>query len=285
MREEIYRYMKKKYKAEPEFLWKRFPDYAVFRHQDNRKWFAIIMDVPAEKLGLPASYGSGPAVTETYGGGKAGEESGSGDSFIAELGLSGMIRNVSSRVDVLNIKLDDLFLRDILLQKEGILPGYHLSRGNWISILLDGTVALPEILDLIDISFRTTASKKQRDKVRPPKDWLIPANPKYYDVIEAFRHEKEIRWKQGAGIRTGDTVFMYVAAPVSAILYRCKVTQTDIPYRGRNKDVNIKTLMMIRLEKCYDPQEFTFRRLNEEFNIFAVRGPRSLPNSLLAALA
>jgi len=285
MREEIYRYMKKKYKAEPEFLWKRFPDYAVFRHQDNRKWFAIIMDVPAEKLGLPASYGSGPAVTETYGGGKAGEESGSADSFIAELGLSGMIRNVSSRVDVLNIKLDDLFLRDILLQKEGILPGYHLSRGNWISILLDGTVALPEILDLIDISFRTTASKKQRDKVRPPKDWLIPANPKYYDVIEAFRHEKEIRWKQGAGIRTGDTVFMYVAAPVSAILYRCKVTQTDIPYRGRNKDVNIKTLMMIRLEKCYDPQEFTFRRLNEEFNIFAVRGPRSVPNSLLAALA
>ena len=285
MREEIYRYMKKKYKAEPEFLWKRFPDYAVFRHQDNRKWFAIIMDVPAEKLGLPASYGSGPAVTETYGGGKAGKESGSADSFIAELGLSGMIRNVSSRIDVLNIKLDDLFLRDILLQKEGILPGYHLSRGNWISILLDGTVALPEILDLIDISFRTTASKKQRDKVRPPKDWLIPANPKYYDVIEAFRHEKEIRWKQGAGIRTGDTVFMYVAAPVSAILYRCKVTQTDIPYRGRNKDVNIKTLMMIRLEKCYDPQEFTFRRLNEEFNIFAVRGPRSVPNSLLAALA
>ena len=241
--------------------------------------------MPAEKLGLPASYGSGPAVTETYGGGKAGEESGSGDSFLAELGLSGMIRNVSSRVDVLNIKLDDLFLRDILLQKEGILPGYHLSRGNWISILLDGTVALPEILDLIDISFRTTASKKQRDKVRPPKDWLIPANPKYYDVIEAFRHEKEIRWKQGAGIRTGDTVFMYVAAPVSAILYRCKVTQTDIPYRGRNKDVNIKTLMMIRLEKCYDPQEFTFRRLKEEFNIFAVRGPRSVPNSLLAALA
>lgn len=285
MREEIYRYMKKKYKAEPEFLWKRFPDYAVFRHQDNRKWFAIIMDVPAEKLGLPASYESGPAGTEAYGAGAAGVESGSADSFIAELGLSGMIRNVSSRVDVLNIKLDDLFLRDILLQKEGILPGYHLSRGNWISILLDGTVALPEILDLIDISFRTTASKKQRDKVRPPKDWLIPANPKYYDVIEAFRHEKEIRWKQGAGIRTGDTVFMYVAAPVSAILYRCKVTQTDIPYRGRNKDVNIKTLMMIRLEKCYDPQEFTFRRLNEEFNIFAVRGPRSVPNSLLAALA
>ena len=285
MREEIYRYMKKKYKAEPEFLWKRFPDYAVFRHQDNRKWFAIIMDVPAEKLGLPASYGSGPAGTEAYGAGAAGVESGSADSFIAELGLSGMIRSVSSRVDVLNIKLDDLFLRDILLQKEGILPGYHLSRGNWISILLDGTVALPEILDLIDISFRTTASKKQRDKVRPPKDWLIPANPKYYDVIEAFRHEKEIRWKQGAGIRTGDTVFMYVAAPVSAILYRCKVTETDIPYRGRNKDVNIKTLMMIRLEKCYDPQEFTFRRLKEEFNIFAVRGPRSVPNSLLAALA
>ena len=245
MRERIDRYINEQYGVEAEFPWDRDDTSAVYRHRDNKKWFALIMNVRRDKLGL------------------------SGDGYVAAM----------------NLKIDDINIHEMLITEDGIFPGYHMNKQHWISVLLDGTVALPEILDLIDISFRTTASKKQRDKVRPPKDWLIPANPKYYDVIEAFRHEKEIRWKQGAGIRTGDTVFMYVAAPVSAILYRCKVTQTDIPYRGRNKDVNIKTLMMIRLEKCYDPQEFTFRRLNEEFNIFAVRGPRSVPNSLLAALA
>ena len=189
------------------------------------------------------------------------------------------------RVDILNVKLDDLMLVDMLVQRAGYLRGYHLNRGNWISILLDGTVPMKEIREMLDLSYRVTASAKKKQTLRPPKEWIVPANPKYYDIVHAFDERDELDWKQGAGIRTGDTVFMYVAAPVSAILYRCKVTQTDIPYRGRNKDVNIKTLMMIRLEKCYDPQEFTFRRLNEEFNIFAVRGPRSVPNSLLAALA
>ena len=35
------------------------PDYAVLRHADTGKWFALVMDVPAEKLGL-----AGDAVHE-----------------------------------------------------------------------------------------------------------------------------------------------------------------------------------------------------------------------------
>ena len=45
-------FIKRKYRAEPEYLWMRFPNYAVFRHSDNRKWFGPIMDLPFEKLGL-----------------------------------------------------------------------------------------------------------------------------------------------------------------------------------------------------------------------------------------
>ncbi len=40
------------YSAEPEYLWASAPDYAVFRHGHNRKWFAVIMDVPGTSLGL-----------------------------------------------------------------------------------------------------------------------------------------------------------------------------------------------------------------------------------------
>ena len=41
------------YSAEAEHLWMKYPNYEVFRHSSNQKWFAILMDVPKNKLGLP----------------------------------------------------------------------------------------------------------------------------------------------------------------------------------------------------------------------------------------
>ena len=244
VREKIYGYVKKKYGSEPEYLWRRFPDYAIFRHEDNQKWYGLIMNVPRKKLGMP------------------GED----------------------RVDLLNVKLDDLLLADMLVQREGFLPGYHLNRGNWISILLDGTVPMKEIREMIDLSYRTTASAKKKQKLRPPKEWIVPANPKYYDIVHAFDEREEIEWKQGAGIQTGDTVFMYVAAPVSAILYQCTVTETDIPFTYSDKNVSMTALMKIRLRKRYAPDRFNFEKLKSDYGIIAVRGPRGIPNRLSSAL-
>ena len=52
LRNEVFRYVKRKYKSEIEYLWARYPTYAIFRHEDNRKWFGLVMDIPREKLGL-----------------------------------------------------------------------------------------------------------------------------------------------------------------------------------------------------------------------------------------
>jgi hypothetical protein len=97
-----------------------------------------------------------------------------------------------------------------------------------------------------------TASAKKKQKIRPPKEWIIPANPKYYDIVHAFDDTDEITWKQGAGIKTGDTVFMYVGAPVSAILYKCEVTETDIPYKYQDENLTIKALMKTYTIKPFD---------------------------------
>lgn len=43
-------YVREKYGDELEFLWQKFPDNAVFRRQDNRKWYAAILTVSAKKL-------------------------------------------------------------------------------------------------------------------------------------------------------------------------------------------------------------------------------------------
>ena len=45
-------HIREKFSGEPEFLWGKFPNYAVFRRADNRKWYAVIMVVPRNKLQL-----------------------------------------------------------------------------------------------------------------------------------------------------------------------------------------------------------------------------------------
>lgn len=247
MQEDIFEYVKKKYKVEPDYPFKsgRTPiAYPVLRHEDNRKIFALFMDVPKGKLGLE------------------GEE----------------------RVDIVNVKPGDPLLADMLSQQPGYFHGYHISRGSWISILLDGTVPFEDICRWIDESYVITASKQKKGKLRPPKEWIVPANPKYYDIEHAFDKTKEIDWKQGNGIRTGDTVYMYAAVPVSAILYKCKVTETDIPYDYQDGSLTIKALMKIRLLKRYKPDKFSFNKLKDEYGIFVIRGPRGIPYSLSEAL-
>ena len=121
-RQTVFDYIKKKYKVSPEYLWRRYAGYAVFRHSDNNKWFALVMDVQADKLGL------------------------SGSDY----------------VDVINLKVDDLFFRDMIIQENGIMPAYHMNKLHWITVLLDGTVPEEKVFDLIDMSFMATAPAKKK---------------------------------------------------------------------------------------------------------------------------
>lgn len=41
------------YGVEAEYPWARYPRYMVFRHSGNQKWFALVMNITKDKLGLP----------------------------------------------------------------------------------------------------------------------------------------------------------------------------------------------------------------------------------------
>ncbi len=195
------------------------------------------------------------------------------------LGLHG-----EGRVDILNVKLADTAYADMLIHQNGYFKGYHISRGNWVSVLLDGTVPMKDIQSLLAESYTVTSKKYRKPKERPSKEWLVPANPKHYDVIHAFDNKAEIDWKQGRGIIVGDTVYLYATAPVSAILFKCSVTKTDIPFDYAEKGLTITALMKIKLLKRYKPDEFPFALLKGEYGIYAVRGPRGIPHSLSEVL-
>ena len=54
-RSQLFWHILNRYGVEPEYPWADSPDAAVFRHSSNRKWFALVMQVQADRLGLPGS--------------------------------------------------------------------------------------------------------------------------------------------------------------------------------------------------------------------------------------
>ena len=119
---DVIQFIAAKYGGEAERPWLRAPAYIVFRHKDNQRIYAIAATVPLTKLGLKDE----------------------------------------SPIDVLTLKVGDLLLKDILQEQDGFFPGLGFGERAWITILLDGTVALEDIKSHSDRSFLLTASHRSK---------------------------------------------------------------------------------------------------------------------------
>ncbi len=110
----IIEHIKTEYAAEPEFLWPdRYPSYAVFRHHDNKKWFALVATISSKSLGLKED----------------------------------------KTIDVINLKFDKNQTYDFAGTSNHIFPAYHMNKNNWITIWLDGTLSDQLIFKLIKKSY------------------------------------------------------------------------------------------------------------------------------------
>ena len=63
--------------------------------------------------------------------------------------------------DIIDVKCGPL-LMDAYRRQPGILPGYHMNKEHWLSILLDGTAEDGLIRELLEISFDLTNSGTKR---------------------------------------------------------------------------------------------------------------------------
>ena len=52
-RQEVFDYARQRYGTEPDYPW--MDTYAVLRHADSKKWYAVILEVRRDKLGLNGS--------------------------------------------------------------------------------------------------------------------------------------------------------------------------------------------------------------------------------------
>ena len=225
----INKYIKEKYNNDPEFLWEKAPGYGVYRNINNKKWYAIIMNIDLSKI-----------------------DDGSGE------------------VEIINVKLDEEKVKS-LINKTGFYKAYHMNKKDWITIILNDTLSDKEVIKLIDESYNI---------IDDPEEWIIPANPKYYDVINCFNDTDEIIWKQSSDIHVNDIVYLYVANPYSKIMYKCKVTEVNIPYEYKDKNLSMNHVMKIKLLKRLDKENYTFDYLNR-LGVKAIRGPRKINKNLI----
>ncbi|EKU11846.1 MmcQ/YjbR family DNA-binding protein [Campylobacter showae] len=54
-RKRVFSYIEEKFGAQGERIFDKHPEFAVFRHAKNQKWFAVFMRVDGGKLGLKSA--------------------------------------------------------------------------------------------------------------------------------------------------------------------------------------------------------------------------------------
>ena len=111
----------------------------------------------------------------------------------------------------------------------------------------------------------------------------MPANPKYFDLEKAFSENEAVAWKQTTHIKENDVVYLYVTAPISAIVYKCSVVKANISSPYQDKNISMKYVMQLHLMTTYDEHAFPLEELKKH-GVTSVRGPRHVPDDLIALL-
>lgn len=219
----------------------KFPNIFAFCSPKQGKWYALALSLERGKLDL-------------------GEESWSA-------------KEKQELVDVINLKVPPEAVAKLIAIK-GIYPSYHMNKRHWVTVVLDGSVPNKSVLELVCQS-RNLVEQKAVARRSGPECWVIPANPKLYDIDVAFQQDRFLDWEQKASIQVGDLVAIYMTSPIQAIRYLCQVRE---PSDSTSKDC-MRLELMVQLSDEVLPISHL-----KEVGVKAVRGPRRLPEMIASQL-
>lgn len=114
----ISQYITAQYGVAAEHLWKKYPEFAVFRNPHGGKWFGLLMKVAARNLGL--------------------DEEG--------------------ELWVINVHCAPVLLSTVLRDGD-FLPGYHMNKTSWSTIILDDRLTDAQIFPLVHASYESVAKR------------------------------------------------------------------------------------------------------------------------------
>lgn len=95
-------YIEQQYQDKPDFPFKKYPQFAVFRYPTNQKWYALLMKLPRNKIDHHHAISA-------------------------------------NLIDIVNIRFNKNKIEQAL-SYTGVYPAYHMNKKSWVSIILDDTV-------------------------------------------------------------------------------------------------------------------------------------------------
>ena len=110
----LIKHLRERFDGAPEFLWEKFPSYAVFRREDNRKWYAVIMTIPRRKLELAD--------------------------------------DAQEELEILNVRVEPEDLNR-LVDGEKYFRGWHMNKRSWLTLRLDDALTDAEVFERLEKSF------------------------------------------------------------------------------------------------------------------------------------
>ena len=116
-RQNVEQFVAQEFGVKPDYLWEGDFVTAALRHPDTKRWFGVLMRIPAMKLGI----------------------------------------NNEGEADILDIKLDPDFILELQknLPKQ-YFPAYHMNKKHWTTVLLTDKTDRKLLQTLINESFQTT---------------------------------------------------------------------------------------------------------------------------------
>ncbi len=217
---------------------------AVFRDRNTRKWFAVVLSIPREKI----------------------------------------VPGASGDVEIMNVKAPEAevpaLLRERGIYRCYHMNKKHWVTMTLDDVLTDERIMR---LVRESARFAARGSAKTSAPGTIPNAWIVPANFTYWDVEKHFDENPVHTWKQTSSVRPGDFVFLYVSAPVSAIWCKCRVLETNIPADYADENVTMKKVMRIRMIRRYGRDLITLETMRR-CGVRAVRGARRMTAELMAEI-
>lgn len=112
-------------------------------------------------------------------------------------------------------------------------------------------------------------------------EWVIPCNPKFFNIHGAFNKFDALDWRQSTNIQVGDTVYLYIGVIDQAIMYKCQAVAVDLFGTGEIDDSEFDLsgegevqgrYMRLRLVEKYPKDRYPLAELKKN-GLRSVQGP------------
>lgn len=121
-------------------------------------------------------------------------------------------------------------------------------------------------------------------------DWIFPCNPNKFNVIEAFNNLNRLNWTQPIkDIEVGSLVYIYVASPIKAIKYKCRVNKVNLSKReidssefviGKNAFRDYGNYMELELLASFDDTQASFLTLKRHGLKGSIQSPMRITQEI-----